>query len=80
MNKPVVLCDLDDTLFQTKRKMLTETLQTPVEVGAYDRELQPRSFMSQEQSMLVSWLLLSRLRLRHRNARPDELHHQATRQ
>lgn len=59
MNKPVVLCDLDDTLFQTKRKMLTETLQTPVEVGAYDRALEPRSFMSQEQSMLVAWLLES---------------------
>lgn len=57
MNKPVALCDLDDTLFQTKRKMLTETFQDPVRVGAYDRERQPRSFMSAEQSMLVDWLL-----------------------
>lgn len=57
MNKPVVLCDLDDTLFQTKRKMLAETQQEAVRTGAYDRELQPRSFMSAEQAMLVDWLL-----------------------
>lgn len=57
MNKPVVLCDLDDTLFQTKRKMLSETQQQPVRVAAYDRELKPRSFMSVEQTILVDWLL-----------------------
>lgn len=57
MNKPLVLCDLDDTLFQTKRKMLHETGQTPVRVGALDRELQPRSYMSEEQAMMVDWLL-----------------------
>lgn len=59
MNKPVALCDLDDTLFQTKRKMLNEMQLEPVRTGAYDRELQPRSFMSAEQAMLVDWLLAS---------------------
>ncbi|MGD8162768.1 hypothetical protein [Pantoea sp. FN0307] len=57
MNKPVALCDLDDTLFQTRRKMLNEMHLEPVRIGAYDRERQPRSFMSTEQAMLVDWLL-----------------------
>jgi len=57
MNKPLALCDLDDTLFQTKRKMLDENSQIPYRTGALDRELQPRSFMSEEQSMMVDWLL-----------------------
>jgi hypothetical protein len=54
---PVALCDLDDTLFQTLRKMRDETHQESVRIGAYDRELQPRSFMSAEQAMMVDWLL-----------------------
>lgn len=57
MNKPVIFCDLDDTLFQTKRKMLSEMQQEPIRIGAYDREQKPRSFMSTEQAMLVDWLL-----------------------
>lgn len=57
MNKPLALCDLDDTLFQTKRKMLDENGQIPYCTGALDRELQPRSFMSEEQSIMVDWLL-----------------------
>lgn len=57
MNKPLALCDLDDTLFQTKRKMLDENAQTPFRVGALDRERQPRSFMTKEQAMMVDWLL-----------------------
>ncbi|WP_147199731.1 hypothetical protein [Pantoea sp. CCBC3-3-1] len=57
MNKPLALCDLDDTLFQTKRKMLDENGQILYRTGALDRELQPRSFMSEEQSMMVDWLL-----------------------
>lgn len=58
-NSPVALCDLDDTLFQTRRKMQNETHQQPVRVGAFDREQQPRSFMSAEQAMMVDWLLSS---------------------
>lgn len=57
MNKPVFLVDLDDTLFQTQRKMRDELGQTPFKCGAIDRSLQPRSFMNEEQSMLVDWLL-----------------------
>lgn len=34
MNKPVFLCDLDDTLFQTRRKMVDELDLPPFRVGA----------------------------------------------
>lgn len=39
--KPAVLVDLDDTLFQTKRKMIDELAQDPFRVGALDRSLTP---------------------------------------
>lgn len=55
--RPVVFPDLDDTLFQTKRKMVDELDQIPVRVGALDRSLEPRSFMNEEQALLVDWLL-----------------------
>lgn len=55
--RPVVLPDLDDTLFQTKRKMVDELAQTPFRVGALDRSLTPRSFMNEEQALLVDWLI-----------------------
>ncbi|MGL5334630.1 MAG: hypothetical protein ACRC9R_00530 [Enterovibrio sp.] len=55
--RPVVLPDLDDTLFQTKRKMVDELAQIPFRVGALDRSLTPRSFMNEEQALLVDWLL-----------------------
>lgn len=57
MLNPIALTDLDDTLFQTKRKMRDELGQEPVRVGAYDREMQPRSFMNEEQSLFTDWLL-----------------------
>lgn len=57
MAKPVVLSDLDDTLFQTRRKMVDELALEPFRTGAVDRTLNPRSFMTEEQSMLVDWLL-----------------------
>jgi hydroxymethylpyrimidine pyrophosphatase-like HAD family hydrolase len=57
MNKPVVLSDLDDTLFQTRRKMVDELALEPFRPGALDRSLNARSFMTEEQSMLVDWLL-----------------------
>jgi hydroxymethylpyrimidine pyrophosphatase-like HAD family hydrolase len=57
MNKPVVLSDLDDTLFQTRRKMVDELALEPFRTGSVDRSLSPRSFMTEEQAMLVDWLL-----------------------
>ncbi len=57
MTKPVFLVDLDDTLFQTQRKMRDELGQIPWRVGALDRQNQCRSFMTEEQAMLVDWLL-----------------------
>ncbi|WP_312176020.1 hypothetical protein [Pseudescherichia sp.] len=57
MTKPVILSDLDDTLFQTRRKMVDELALEPFRTGALDRSLAPRSFMTEEQSMLVDWLL-----------------------
>ncbi|POP40891.1 hypothetical protein CHU32_02115 [Superficieibacter electus] len=57
MNKPIFLTDLDDTLFQTRRKMINELDLKPFRTGALDRSLQPRSFMTEEQALLVDWLL-----------------------
>lgn len=57
MNKPLFLVDLDDTLFQTKRKMSEQDKNCDLRVGAFDLTLQPRSFMTEEQGMFVDWLL-----------------------
>nr|WP_314264464.1 hypothetical protein [uncultured Moellerella sp.] len=57
MNKPVIFTDLDDTLFQTRRKMLNELNLEPFRTGALDRSMEPRSFMTEEQSMLVDWMI-----------------------
>ncbi|CAK9885522.1 MAG: hypothetical protein XXXJIFNMEKO3_01922 [Candidatus Erwinia impunctatus] len=57
MNKPVIFSDLDDTLFQTCRKMVDELSQQPYRTAALDRSLQPRSFMNREQALFVDWLL-----------------------
>lgn len=54
--KAIILSDLDDTFFQTKRKMLEASI-TPYRMAALDREAQPRSFMSESQANLVDWLL-----------------------
>lgn len=59
MNKPVVLTDLDDTIFQTKRKMINKLAAKVVATGALNREGKPNSFMSAEQKMLLDWLLQS---------------------
>lgn len=55
--KPVVLTDLDDTLFQTKRKMQQELTLSADHIAALDRSFIPRSFMSEEQFLFVQWLL-----------------------
>lgn len=57
MNKPVVFSDLDDTLFQTRRKMVDELAAVPFRCAALDRQQLPRSFMSEEQAIFVDWLL-----------------------
>ena len=57
MSKPVIFSDLDDTLFQTRRKMVEQLDLEPFRTGAVDRSLQPRSFMTEEQAMLVDWML-----------------------
>lgn len=57
MNKPVVFSDLDDTLFQTRRKMVNELSAAPFRCAALDREMRPRSYMNEAQAMFVDWLL-----------------------
>lgn len=57
MTKPVIFSDLDDTLFQTRRKMVGAQFSPPYKTAAVDRSMTPRSFMSAEQAMLVEWLL-----------------------
>lgn len=61
MYKPYFLVDLDDTLFQTKRKILLEANQTPFSTAAIDKKREPRSFMTQEQANFVEWLLKTAL-------------------
>lgn len=57
-NTPIVLADLDDTLFQTLRKLGPKAPPaSQLRVGAYDREMKPRSFMTAQQAMLVDWML-----------------------
>lgn len=55
-NRPLALVDLDDTLFQTARKMPEGTPRFP---ATLDVEGQPNGYMSQVQHSLVSWLLSS---------------------
>ena len=49
--RPLVFLDLDDTLFQTRRKNATAP-----HVAAVDRAGQPLSFMTDAQAMLAAWL------------------------
>lgn len=55
-NRPLALVDLDDTLFQTARKMPEGT---PRFVATLDVEGQPNGYMSTVQQSLVEWLLSS---------------------
>ncbi|MDC9589277.1 hypothetical protein PSI23_08060 [Xenorhabdus sp. XENO-10] len=57
MIKPVFLTDLDDTLFQSRRKLKEISDTSTFRVGALDRKNSPHSYMTEEQSMLVDWLL-----------------------
>ncbi|MCK1792785.1 trehalose phosphatase [Pseudomonas violetae] len=55
-NRPLVLADLDDTLFQTARKMKEGTPRHP---ATFDIEGQPNGYMSSVQKSLFEWLLSS---------------------
>ncbi|SNS80963.1 trehalose phosphatase [Pseudomonas segetis] len=55
-NRPLVLIDLDDTLFQTARKMAEGT---PRHTATLDIEGQPNGYMSPVQKSFVEWLLAS---------------------
>lgn len=54
--KPLLLVDLDDTLFQTHRRR--EPLATD-RIATLDKSGQPLSFMSPKQQNMVDWLLQS---------------------
>ncbi len=51
--RPLVFVDLDDTLFQTARKMPKQQAR---QVAAFDKNGQPNSFMNSVQQSLFSWL------------------------
>lgn len=53
-NRPLVLIDLDDTLFQTARKMTEGSLR---HTATLDIHGQPNGYMSPVQKSLVEWLL-----------------------
>lgn len=56
-SRPLIFTDLDDTLFQTGRK-ITDARERELSLpGALDRSLAPRSFMTPRQHHLVQWLL-----------------------
>jgi len=53
-NRPLVFVDLDDTLFQTARKMAPDAAR---HVATTDANGQPNGFMSPVQQSFVAWLL-----------------------
>lgn len=55
-NRPLVLIDLDDTLFQTARKMPEGAVR---HVATLDVDGQPNGYMSAVQKSFVDWLLNS---------------------
>ncbi|PCE29954.1 trehalose phosphatase [Burkholderia ubonensis] len=55
-NRPLVLVDLDDTLFQTARKMPEGAPRTPATVDVHG---QPNGYMTPVQQAFISWLLAS---------------------
>jgi hypothetical protein len=55
-NRPLALADLDDTLFQTARKMQEGT---PRHAATLDVDGQPNGYMSTLQKSFVEWLLSS---------------------
>ncbi len=61
--KPYALMDLDDTLFQTQRKIDTWGLPTAepenLVCATVNKQGEPLSFMSQRQSTFFNWLLAS---------------------
>lgn len=53
-NRPLVFADLDDTLFQTARKMPAGAERHP---ATYDLRGEPNGYMSSTQKMFLDWLL-----------------------
>ena len=52
--KPLVFVDLDDTLFQTKRKIETDQ---PLVVASFDTKGEPSGYMTKHQTHFIHWLL-----------------------
>ncbi|WP_349773364.1 hypothetical protein [Psychrobacter sp. WY6] len=61
--KPYALMDLDDTLFQTQRKIdawdLPTTEAENLVCATVNKQGEPLSFMSQRQATFFNWLLLA---------------------
>lgn len=55
-NRPLVFVDLDDTLFQTARKMGAQQPRYP---ATLDVDGQPNGYMNATQKMFIEWLLTS---------------------
>ncbi|PHM36981.1 hypothetical protein [Xenorhabdus innexi] len=56
-SRPVFFTDLDDTLFQTRRKIKDLPDMDSLHVATVDRQNSPHSYMTEEQAMLADWLL-----------------------
>ncbi|SET46897.1 hypothetical protein [Thorsellia anophelis] len=59
MFKPIFLCDLDDTLFQTQRKITEYGYSAAFKTAAIDQTGKARSFMTKTQYNWINWLLTS---------------------
>lgn len=54
--KPLIFVDLDDTLFQTHRRIVPES---NFRIATVDKNQQPLSFMKPKQQLMVDWLFAS---------------------
>lgn len=54
--KPLIFVDLDDTLFQTNRRIVP---QNNFRIATLDKNQQPLSFMKPKQQLMVDWLFSS---------------------
>lgn len=54
--KPLIFVDLDDTLFQTHRRVVPES---NFRIATVDKNQQPLSFMKPKQQLMVDWLFSS---------------------
>lgn len=61
MHSPIIFIDLDDTVFQTKRKIPKDTPSEQLRLGAKGKISDKNSYLTQTQQQLFDWLSQSSL-------------------